>query len=278
MKISVITITYNSEKTLEETILSVAAQDYRDFEYLIIDGGSTDTTVEIIKKYENVVTKWISEPDRGISDAFNKGIRMATGEVICLINSDDILAENALQTIAREIRPETDILYGNAIYFGQNQKPFRVRPHEDLDYFRKGMALVHPATFVRKRAYEKYGTFDLGYRCAMDRELLLRMYLAGARFQYVDRDFAKMRMGGVSIQSYLGITVPEDVAISIRYGMSPVEAKLLGIKAGTKFRLAGFVRRFPFADWIRKYFHAKTTDLNVQIKAHPLGAPEDRYG
>lgn len=263
MRISVITITYNSEKTLEETILSVAAQNYRDFEYLIIDGGSTDTTVEIIKKYENVVTKWISEPDRGISDAFNKGIRMATGEVICLINSDDILAENALQTIAREIRPETDILYGNAIYFGQNQKPFRVRPHEDLDYFRKGMALVHPATFVRKRAYEKYGTFDLGYRCAMDRELLLRMYLAGARFQYVDRDFAMMRMGGVSIQSYLGITVPEDVDISIRYGMSPVEAKLLGIKAGTKFRLAGFVRRFPFADWIRKYFHAKTTDLNV---------------
>ena len=97
----------------------------------------------------------------------------------------------------------------------------------------------------------------------MDRELLLRMYLAGVRFQYVDRDFAKMRIGGVSIQSYLGITVPEDVAISIQYGMSPVRAKLQGIKAGTKFRLAGFVRRFPFAEWIRKYFHAKTTDLNV---------------
>ena len=263
MKFSVITITYNSGKTLEETIQSVAAQTYDNMEYLIIDGGSTDNTVEIIKRYPEAVTHWISEPDRGISDAFNKGIRLATGDMICLINSDDILAEDALQRVARKVKPETDILYGNAIYFGENQKNFRVRPHESLDYIRKGMALVHPATFVRKRAYEQYGYFDLGYKCAMDRELLLRMYLGGAKFQYVDEDLAWMRLGGVSIQSFFGTTVPEDRAISIKYGMDPALAKLYGMKMALKFRVARFVRKFPFGDLVRKYFHAKTTDLNV---------------
>lgn len=263
MKISVITITYNSEKTLEETIKSVAAQKYENIEYLIIDGGSTDRTLEIIKQYPNVVTSWISEPDKGISDAFNKGVRMATGDVIGIINSDDLLAENALQTVADNISEETDIFYGNAIYFGQNQKKFRVRPNDDIDELRNHMALVHPATFVRKRAYEKYGVFDLSYKCIMDRELLLRMYLGGACFQYINEDLAWMRLDGISMKTYLDVTVPEGISVSIKYGMSPMKARLQGFRRATRFRLARFIRKFPFAETVRKYYHSKSTDLNV---------------
>ena len=159
-------------------------------EYLIIDGGTTDGTLEIVKRYENVVTHWVSEPDRGISDAFNKGIAMAKGDIICIINSDDLLAENALGTVAAEMDEKTDVIYGNAIYFGEGQKSFRVKPHGKIDNLRKYMCLFHPAVFVRKEAYDRFGGFDLSYKCAMDRELLTRMYLGGARFRCCEKDLA----------------------------------------------------------------------------------------
>lgn len=263
MKISIITITYNSEKTLEDTIKSIAAQKYKELEYLIIDGGSTDQTLEIVKRNTAVVTHWISEPDRGISDAFNKGIRMATGDVIGIINSDDLLAENALRNIAKNMSYDTEVFYGNAIYFSENQQKFRVKPHDNIDDLRKCMALVHPATFVRKSAYEKYGDFDLSYTCIMDRELLLRMYLGGAKFQFFDADLAWMRLDGVSMKNYLSTTIPEGISVSIKYGMSPVKARLYGFKNATRFRAARFIRKLPFAKTVRKYFHAKTTELNI---------------
>ena len=263
MKFTVITITYNSAGTLEETIQSVAAQHYGDMEYLIVDGGSTDGTLEIIKRYAHVVSRWVSEPDRGISDAFNKGIAMAKGDIICLINSDDRLAENALQTVAAEMEGETDVFYGNAIYFGEDRKHFRVKPHENLDNLRKYMCLFHPAVFVRRRAYDRFGGFDLSYKCAMDRELLTRMYLGGARFQRCEKDLGWVRMGGVSRRTYLRTTVPEEVAVSVKYGLPPVRAKWMGVKLAAKFTAAGFARKLPFAEFIRKYFHAKTTELDV---------------
>ena len=125
MKISIITITYNSEKTLEDTIQSVARQNYPDLEYIIVDGGSKDATLDTVKKYSNVVTKWISEPDKGISDAFNKGIKIASGELIGIINSDDMLTDNSLNIIAKNIKPETDVIYGNAIMFGGREANYR---------------------------------------------------------------------------------------------------------------------------------------------------------
>lgn len=263
MKISIITITYNSEKTLEDTIRSIAKQQYANLEYLIVDGGSSDRTLDIISQYPEVVTKWISEPDQGISDAFNKGIRMATGDVIGIINSDDMLSENALQLVADNMESDTDVFYGNTISFGEGIKKFRRRPEADLEVLRKGMALQHPATFVRKSAYEKYGMFDLSYQCIMDRELLLRMYVGGAKFQYIDADLAWMRINGVSMTSYLDVTIPEGIRVSIKYGMSPFVAHLQGFCRATRYRLTRFVRKFPVADFIRKYIHAKTTDLNV---------------
>jgi glycosyltransferase involved in cell wall biosynthesis len=263
IKISIITITYNSEATLEDTIKSIAMQHYDNLEYLIIDGGSTDGTLDIVRRYPNVVTKWISEPDHGISDAFNKGIRLATGELIGIINSDDMLTDNSLNIIAQNIQPDTEVIYGNAIMFGNGQKPYRLKPDSDLNEFYKSMAVIHPSTFVKKEAYSQYGDFKCCYKCCMDRELLLRMFSRGAKFQYIPEDLAKMRLGGVNQRTYLTTTIKEGTQISIEYGMNPIYAKVIEIKKNLKFRAVSFVRLFPFAESIRKVVHSKNTELEI---------------
>jgi glycosyltransferase involved in cell wall biosynthesis len=263
IKISIITITYNSEATLEDTIRSIAIQHYDNLEYLIIDGGSTDGTLDIVRKYPNVVTKWISEPDKGISDAFNKGIRLATGELIGIINSDDILTNNSLNMIVKNIKPDTDVVYGNAIMFGNGEKPYRLKPFSDLRELYKSMAVIHPATFVKKEAYSKFGDFKLLYKCCMDRELLLRMFSMGAKFQYINEDLAKMRLGGVNQRTYLKTTLKEGTQISIEYGLHPFQAKMIEIKKKLRFRAVNFVRLFPFAESVRMVIHSKNTDLHV---------------
>lgn len=149
-----------------------------------------------------MVTKWISEPDKGISDAFNKGIKMATGEIIGIINSDDMLAPNALNTVVKDIEDNTDVLYGNAIMFGNGEK-YRYKSESDLTGFNKRFPIVHPTVFVRKRCYEKHGLFNINYRCSMDYELLIRMYDNSATFQYLDKDLAFMRLGGENQKTIL---------------------------------------------------------------------------
>lgn len=224
MKISIITITYNSEKTLEETIKSIVNQNYSNLEYIIIDGKSTDNTISIIKKYEDKLSYWVSEEDNGICDAFNKGIAVATGNVIGIINSDDILLPGALQAIEKAYKSDVDVYYGDGIRIFEDgsTKPYKAKHHEKL---KNEMALVHPATFVSKHAYEKYGVFDLCYQTCMDRELLLRMLSAGAKFKKVQYTFAGYRMGGVSDQNS-NIVNREREEISLRYGESKLRVYL----------------------------------------------------
>lgn len=262
MKISIITITYNSEKTLEETIQSIQAQNYPNLEYLIIDGGSTDNTLNIIKKYKNVVTKWISEPDKGISDAFNKGIKMATGEIIGIINSDDMLAPNALNTVVKDIEDNTDVLYGNAIMFGNGEK-YRYKSESDLTGFNKSFPIVHPTVFVRKRCYEKNGLFNINYKCSMDYELLIRMYDNSATFQYLDKDLAFMRLGGENQKNYIKVTTRECKQISINHGLSNFQASLIRSRSIARFLIAKFIRKTPFANFIRKFIHSNKTELDI---------------
>lgn len=132
-KISIITVCYNSEKYLEETIQSVLRQNYQNVEYIIIDGGSTDNTVSIIDKYRQYITYFVSEPDNGISDAFNKGIRVATGDVIGIINSDDLLEEGALERVAQEYAPSVDWYRGDCKVWN-DQTGFVFIEHPTLDW------------------------------------------------------------------------------------------------------------------------------------------------
>lgn len=226
MKITMLTVTYNSSATLRETIESVLEQDHDDLEYFIVDGASTDGTQDIIRSYEDRLSGWISEPDRGISDAFNKGIRMAGGDVIGILNSDDLLAPGALRKVAQAFRADTDVLYGKAhrLYADGTLRDYLPR---DLKIFSYKMPLVHPATFVRRSAYETYGMFEVRYRYCMDRAVLYQMYRGGARFQYLDEYLAFYRMGGRSETHYWDGTLREGEEISVAFGMDPALARLI---------------------------------------------------
>ncbi len=199
-KISIITITYNSEKTLEKTIQSVISQNYDALEYLIIDGASKDHTMDIVNKYRNHISLVISEPDKGISDAFNKGINNATGEIIGIINSDDLLLPNALRTLANSYEKDVDVYRGNTIAWDdQNNTQIRGVPRMTFPVNSLSFGgICHQSTFVAKRTYVKYGLFRPELRFMMDYDLLVRFYNAGAIFRYVEEDLAVSRMGGVT--------------------------------------------------------------------------------
>jgi len=204
---SIITVTCNSGKHLEETMSSVLGQDFDDFEYILIDGESTDTTLDIIKRHagKDDRVRWVSEPDEGISDAFNKGIAMAHGDIIGIINSDDTYAAGALTAVAAAFaaQPACDVVHGDMLRFQGHTPLFRLKATPVDGRIWHDMPLNHPATFVRRRAYERIGLFDKQLRVAMDYDLVLRLFLAGCRFHYLDRILANMRYGGASDERFL---------------------------------------------------------------------------
>lgn len=198
-KITIITISYNSEKTIERTIKSVINQNYDDLEYIIIDGGSSDNTLNIIKKYSAYIAKWVSEKDEGISDAFNKGISFATGDIIGIINSDDGLEPGALRFLMENYDKETDVYRGNIIFWNEETNcRTREVPSMKLNYSGLGLRFCHQGTFVTREAYHKYGIFNVDYKYNMDFDLLLRFQNKGAKFKYLNYDMAYFTMGGIT--------------------------------------------------------------------------------
>lgn len=198
-KISIITITYNSEKTLEETIKSVISQKYDNLEYLIIDGGSRDKTMDVVEKYRSKIDFVVSEPDNGISDAFNKGIAHATGEIIGIINSDDILLPGALETVANHYSPSIDVYSGNVLMWNDYSGQTYIRkPDLAFKGFNKRFKACHPARFITREAYMRYGTYSLDFRYCMDVDLLIRFIRCGAKFIHIDKPLTKFRIGATS--------------------------------------------------------------------------------
>lgn len=237
MKITIITPTFNSEKTIEDAIKSVLDQGYPNIEYIIIDGGSQDSTLEICNKYKMGISKLISEPDNGISDAFNKGIRNSSGDVIGILNSDDLLTDNALQLVAKNMKPETDVFYGNALRLFPNG----IIQHYDalkLKRLYECMALIHPSTFIKRESYKRFGVYNETLRMSMDRELLLRMLDSGARFQYFNKALSVYRMGGTSDSNYFKLVLPEKKRISIMYGMPISIASYYNMKSYLQMKIA----------------------------------------
>lgn len=206
MKISIITITYNSAETLEETIQSVVAQDYPNIEYIIIDGLSKDATLQIADKYKANISKLISEKDNGLYDALNKGIQQCTGDVIGMLHSDDVYYdEHVLSKVAEAFKQNPDVgaLYGDLIFVErfnlQNIKRVWKSGHYKEGAFKKGWMPPHPTFFVRKHVYEKYGLFNTTLRLAADYELMLRfIHVKKVKLIYLPIMIVRMRMGGVS--------------------------------------------------------------------------------
>ena len=204
--ISVITITLNSAGYVEETMRSVIDQDYPGLEYIVVDGGSTDGTLDIIKKYEDKISRWVSEPDRGISDAMNKGISMASGDVIGIIHSDDFYADQTvLQRVSDVFSGSDDVkaLYGIQDYIDPvTGKTLLTWGREaDPSEIKKRMYIPHPTLFVRREVYNEIGMFRLDYRVAMDYEFALRL-TKYTRPYFLDYKIACMRDTGTSGRQY----------------------------------------------------------------------------
>lgn len=211
MKISIITSTYNSGKTIQDTLNSILNQTYKDIELLIIDGDSKDNTLEIVHQYESLFNgklKYISESDKGIYDAMNKGIRMATGDIIGILNSDDLYMDNnVLEDIANTfIKNKVDSIYGNLNFVEENNTDKIVRTWKGSQHipgsFLKGWHPAHPTFYVKREVYEKYGVFDISFDVSADFELMLR-FIEKHKISnlYLDRYLVKMRMGGESTGS-----------------------------------------------------------------------------
>ncbi len=209
MKISVITISYNAGDTIEETILSVVNQDYPDIEYVIIDGGSTDQTKTIISKYQSQISTYISEPDNGIYDAMNKGLSLATGDLIALLNADDVYAASSVLTnVCKALEANaTDACYGDLEYVKRLNPDKVIRKWVSgvfiRENFRKGWMPPHPAFFVKRRIYQEFGNFNTDLKTSADYELMLRfLYRYKVSTCYLPMVLVKMKVGGQSNQSF----------------------------------------------------------------------------
>lgn len=199
VKITIITISYNAEFTIEDTIKSVEMQHYNNLEYIIVDAMSTDHTLDIVSQYKHIVTKIICEKDRGISDAFNKGISNATGELIGIINADDILCKGALEKIAKAYEANIDVYRCN-IYKWNPDKNLMLEVIPSMDLIPRGQKIIvaHPGTFVNRKAYSFYGNYDINCKTMMDYELLIRFAREGANIKYIPEYVACFRIGGIT--------------------------------------------------------------------------------
>jgi glycosyltransferase involved in cell wall biosynthesis len=212
LKVSIITITYNSEKTLVQTIESVLSQSYQNIEYIIIDGNSTDKTVEIIKSYGERVSIFLSEKDDGIYDAMNKGLKLATGDIVGILNSDDVYFNNRVIEDVVEVfkKEKCASVYGDLYYVAEDNlervsRYWKSSPFKEGS-FKQGWHPAHPTFFVKREIYEKYGYFDLNMKVSADFELMLRFLEKYAiSTAYLPKVLVKMRLGGESNRSIQNI-------------------------------------------------------------------------
>ena len=201
-KISIITISYNAEVTIEKTLKSIKSQSYDNIEHIIVDGGSKDNTLEICNSYPHV-SKIISESDRGVYDAFNKGLKIATGDIIGFLNADDVFfSENSVQEIVNAFsNNETDIVYGNLDYVNQEGKVIRnwISKRYEKGLIKKAWMPAHPTFYCKKEVYDRLGGYNDSFKIAGDFELCLRfLEINNIPSFYLNKKIVKMLVGGIS--------------------------------------------------------------------------------
>jgi len=212
MKVSIITAVYNSEKTIEDCIKSIITQSYPEIEHIVIDGGSSDRTLEILERYQEHFAYWLSEKDKGFYDAINKGLKVATGDLVGTLNADDLYAHNSvIEKVVNKIKAcEVDSCYGDLIYVHPQDTNKVFRYWKSGDYangqFRKGWMPPHPTFFVRREIYQRYGGFNLDFKISADYELLLRFFEKHKISTcYLPEVLVKMRWGGKSNRNLLNL-------------------------------------------------------------------------
>ncbi|MBR5778865.1 MAG: glycosyltransferase [Bacteroidales bacterium] len=262
---SIITICYNSSKTIERTIKSVLAQSYIDFEYIIVDGDSKDNTMDIVKQYEPLFggrLKWVSEPDKGIYNAMNKGILRSTGDVIGIVNSDDWLEPNALQILVDEINQDPSnrekILTGEMLFhYDDGTTLLFPTSYERYEYFAKRyrMGLNHPATFVPRSIYDRVGIFDEKFRLYADADFIIRCYEAGVGVHFIHKVLSNMADGGAS-----NVRSKKELNDSLLKYQKHCKTKREYFKYAAKARVTWCLRGFIpewYVRWYRQRYNKK---------------------
>ncbi len=266
--VSIVTAVYNGERFLEQAIASVRSQTYPNIEYTVIDGGSTDNTLEIIRKYERHIAFWLSEPDRGISDAFNKGIATSQGDLIGLLNADDWLSPDQIARGVSALEdPSFDFAFGDLQFHDARGEPTFLMCG-DPDYARSIRSrmpeLSHPTVLARRSAYERVGLFDTTLRYAMDYEWLLRLHVAGGRGRYVSGLLGHMRVGGASDVALID-ALSEVRTIAMRYGQPAFWAHaLFGLRVAKAVAGRALERWAP-----RLVYHLARGLMNRQYRGRP---------
>ena len=236
MKISIITVCYNRKATIEKAIKSVLEQSHNDVEYIIIDGNSTDGTKEIIEFYREKISHFISEPDKGMYDAINKGLQLATGDAIGLMHSDDeFFDKNVIERIVSRFNSDSSIegVYGDGVYVSNDSAERLIRDRIggvfNIKKVKKGWLPLHPTVYLKKSVIDKNGLYSLDYKIASDTEFLLRyLYKYEIKMSYINSYIVKMRMGGMSTNLKCVLEVlREDYKIYKYHGLAAFKAVFL---------------------------------------------------
>lgn len=235
MRVSIITSCYNRETTIRGTIESVLSQDYPDIEYIVVDGASTDGTLPVISEYKDRIMRIVSEPDHGMYEAINKGIHLATGDIIGLVHSDDFLYDNHVITdiVSKFETTGADFVYGDGIFVNYQDTNKMIRNWRSGEYRRWkvkcGWLPLHPTCYVRRDVMLREGLYDEAYHIAADTDLLVRyLYRASLKVVYLRRKIVRMRMGGLSTDSETRRMMwDEDIRLYRNHGFCPVPTKIM---------------------------------------------------
>lgn len=229
MRITIITVCYNRKATIEKAIKSVLEQNYDNIEYIIIDGNSTDGTKEIIESYKDRISQYISEPDKGMYDAINKGLKLATGDVVGLMHSDDeFYDKNAIRKIVARFANDssTEGVYGDGVYVSNDNEERLIRNRIgggfSIKKVKEGWLPLHPTVYLKKAIIDKHGFYNLDFKIASDTEFLLRyLYKYKIKMSYINSYIVKMRMGGMSTSAKRSLEVLyEDYKIYKFHGLT----------------------------------------------------------
>ena len=198
--VSIITVVFNGAAYIEQSIKSVLEQTYANIEYIIVDGASTDGTLDIIKKYKSNIDTFISEKDTGIYNAMNKGLKLAKGDVIAILNADDYYYPETIESVVNQFESSSaDVVYGNMTKLRElNAQEYFKEVEPDISIIEKTMPIFHPATFIKKKVYDAVGEFNEVYRLSADYDFIYRVYKSGFQFEYLPKSLAVFRIGGVS--------------------------------------------------------------------------------
>jgi len=250
MKVSIITVCYNSAATIRDTIESVLAQDYTDIEYIIVDGASQDNTLDIINEYRDRIAIVVSEPDKGIYDAMNKGIKTSTGDVVGILNSDDFYEQTDVVSqiaAAFEADRQTEIVFGDLVFVKPDNLEKITRFYSLPNYLpwklRFGWMPPHPATFIRKEVYDKFGLYKTDFKIAADYELFVRMLLVNkVSFTHLNKVLIRMRSGGASTSGLRSsLTLNAEIVKACKYNGIYTNSLFLMLKI--PFKLLELLKR-----------------------------------